>query len=153
MTEGQDFDLPNRFKETEIGAIPADWDVMPLGKAALLNKRTVDPQSCPGEVFGYYSIPAHQVSDESTLERGVNIRSQKLMVEPGMVLFGKLNLRVPNVWRVASTSPRRKIGTTEFIPLAPIDGKTYTDFLYYLSWSDYVLHKAQHLVSGSTPRR
>jgi len=145
--------LPDRFKETEIGPIPVDWDVMPLSQTVEYKKTTINPQSCPDEVFDYYSIPAYQVSDNPGLERGNEIRSQKLVVEPGMVLFGKLNPRVPKVWRVISPSARRKIASTEFIPLLPVEGKTCSEFLYYLAWSDYVLPKSQELVSGSTPSR
>jgi len=145
--------VPDSFKETEIGPIPVDWDVVPLSQAAGYKKATINPQSHPGEEFEYYSIPAYQVSDEPALERGSEIRSQKLVVEPGMVLFGKLNPRVPKVWHVVSTSARRKIASTEFIPLVPIDGRTTSEFLYYLAWSDYVLPKSRELVSGSTPSR
>jgi hypothetical protein len=87
----------NGFKETEIGPIPVDWDVVPLSQAAKHEKATINPQSHPDEVFGYYSIPAYQVSDEPALERSSEIRSQKLVVETDMVLFGKLNPRVPNL--------------------------------------------------------
>jgi type I restriction enzyme S subunit len=145
--------LPDNFKETEVGLIPVDWEVVRLGQTAEYKKATINPQSYPDEVFDYYSIPAYQVSDEPALERGSEIRSQKLVVEPGMVLFGKLNPRVPKVWRVVSTSARRKIASTEFIPLTPIEGKTSSEFLYYLAWSDHVLPKSQELVSGSTPSR
>jgi type I restriction enzyme S subunit len=145
--------MPDGFKETEIGPIPVDWEVGPLGQAAECKKATLNPQSHPDEMFDYYSIPAYQESDKPALERGSEIRSQKLLVEPGMVLFGKLNPRVPKVWRVTLSSPRRKIASTEFIPLLPIEGRTSSEFLCYLAWSDYLLPKSQELVSGSTPSR
>ena len=145
--------LQRSFKETEIGLIPAEWDVVPLSQVAEYKKATINPQSHPDEVFDYYSIPAYQVSEDPALERGGEIRSQKLIVEPGMVLFGKLNPRVPKVWHVTSSSARRKIASTEFIPLVPVGEKVSSEFLYYLAWSDYVLPKSQELVSGSTPSR
>jgi type I restriction enzyme S subunit len=144
---------PNDFKETEIGPIPADWEVVLLGRATKHKKVSINPQSYPDEIFDYYSIPAYQVSDEPVPEHGSEILSQKLVVESGTVLFGKLNPRVPKVWRVISSSLRRKIASTEFIPLVAIEGKTSSEFLYYLAWSDYVLPKSQELVSGSTPSR
>lgn len=152
-TANSTLDLPEGFKMTELGPLPEDWEVVRLGNAVLHNRTTIDPQSCPGEVFEYFSIPAYQVSDKAVLELGSNIRSHKLLVEPGTVLFGKLNPRVPKVWRVASASSNRKIASTEFIALVPIDGKTDADFLYYLAWSHYVLSKSQEMVSGSTPSR
>jgi len=145
--------VPEGFKETEIGPIPEEWEVVQLRDAAQYSKVAVDPQSHSDELFDYYSIPAFQVSNDPVLERGGEIRSQKLIVEQGMTLFGKLNPRVPKVWRVTSTSPRRKIASTEFIPLAPIEGRTSSEFLYYLASSGHVLPKSQELVSGSTPSR
>jgi len=35
------------FKETEIGPIPVDWDVVQLGKACQLGRENVDPQELP----------------------------------------------------------------------------------------------------------
>ena len=49
--------------------------------------------------------------------------------------------------------PSRKIASTEFIALEPRTTVTTSGFLYYLAWSNYVLPKAQEIVSGSTPSR
>ncbi|MEZ0322513.1 MAG: restriction endonuclease subunit S [Thermus sp.] len=141
------------LQETEIGPIPKHWKVVRLGEVAKHKKVTITPQDYPDEVFDYYSIPAYQEARTPTLERGSEIRSQKLVVNPGIVLFGKLNPRVPKIWHVTHASERRKIASTEFIPLTPIDGKITSQFLYYLAWSDYVLSRSQELVSGSTPSR
>jgi len=87
------------------------------------------------------------------IERGRNIRSQKFVVSPGMVLFGKINPRVPKIWQVVSRTPKRRIASTEFIPLAPVEKKITSDFLFYLCWSLHILAKSQEMVSGSTPSR
>lgn len=143
----------SQFRETDIGSIPVDWELVALGEAAAYRKVSMNPQRHPDEDFDYYSIPAYQVSSNPFVERGSQIRSQKLLVNQGVVLFGKLNPRVPKVWRVTSASGRRRIASTEFIPLSPVDGKICSDFLYYLAWSDYILPRSQELVSGSTPSR
>lgn len=140
------------FKETQIGPIPVEWEVAPLSRAAEYKKVALDPQSHPDEVFDYYSFSAY-LSGKPALEHGSQIRSRKWVVEPGMVLFGKLNPHVPKIWPVASASARRKIASAEFIPLAPIDGRATSEFLHSLAWSDYVLPKSQELASGSTPSR
>jgi type I restriction enzyme S subunit len=152
-TNEPDANLPDGFKMTELGPLPEEWEVLELRNAVLHKRSTIDTQSYPREVFEYFSIPAYQVSDKAVLELGSNIRSRKLLIEPGTVLFGKLNPRVPKVWRVASESSNRKIASTEFIALVPIDGRTDADFLYYLAWSHYILPKSQEMVSGSTPSR
>jgi type I restriction enzyme S subunit len=132
---------------------PIGWDVARLGDAVKESKRTLDPRDFPNELFEYYSIPAYQEGRVPIQERGSAIGSQKLLVEPGTVLFGKLNPRVPKVWRVSGSSSHRMIASTEFIPLDPVDGRIDGEFLYYLSWSDSVMGKARGLVSGSTPSR
>lgn len=146
-------EIPESFKETEIGPLPEDWQVARLGQIIRHDKTTLDPQAYPNEVFEYYSIPAYQESGKPVLERGCSVRSQKLLIQPETVLFGKLNPRVHKVWYVSTGSPRRKIASTEFIPLVAIEGKISSRFLYFLAWSDYLLLKAQKLVSGSTPSR
>jgi type I restriction enzyme S subunit len=57
------------------------------------------------------------------------------------------------VWLVNHKSNRRKIASTEFIPLLPRPDLAVSDFLFYLCWSRQVMPKAQELVSGSTPSR
>src|SRR5204863_829972 len=58
----------------------------------------------------------------------------------------------PKVWVVGDRLVRRKIATTEIIPLTPgLD--TDASYLYFLASSHFVLARSQELVSGSTPSR
>lgn len=145
--------LPEGYRQTELGVLPETWQVAQLGRAGEYRKKSLDPQSHLSEVFDYYSIPAYQAGPAPFLTEGASIRSQKLIVEPDMVLFGKLNPRVPKIWRVTGESPRRRIASTEFIPLEPVDHLTISEYLYYLAWSEHILPRSQELVSGSTPSR
>lgn len=140
------------LRETEIGPVPEHWEVERLGKVAVFVRDSINPANYPDEVFDYYSIPAYHLVGGSVAEAGKEIRSQKLIVEAKDVLFGKLNPRVPKVLLVAP-SRRRKISSTEFIPLRGVPGLIAAGYLYYLCWSDYVMPKAQELISGSTPSR
>ena len=119
----------------------------------MAERETINPLDHPDELFAYYSIPAYQQGDKPALTLGREILSLKLVVEERSVLFGKLNPRVPKVWLVSHKSERRKIASTEFIPLLPKPGLAVSDFLFYLCWSGNVMPKAQELVSGSTPSR
>lgn len=141
------------FKETEIGEIPQEWKVVRLGDVVDWKKKNINPLSHPDEAFEYYSIPAYHVNQKPVVEVGKNIRSQKFLVKDGTVLFAKLNPRVPKVWLVESTTEKRRIASTEFIPLFPKNDVANNMFLTYICWSDYVLPKSQKLVSGSTPSR
>jgi type I restriction enzyme, S subunit len=132
---------------------PGDWRWLSLGSVTRISRQTVDPASYPEELFDYFSIPAYQEGSQPLLERGCNIRSLKLLVGEGAVLFGKLNPRVPKVWLVERGTSRRMIASTEFIPLVPDPDHLTSQFLKYLCWSHHVMPKSQELVSGSTPSR
>ena len=140
------------FKMTELGPFPKEWQVVRIREIVRTGKFALNPRNYKDETFDYYSIPAYQKSNRPVLEKGEKIRSSKLLVEEGTVLFGKLNPRVPKVWLVEA-SERRKIASTEFIPLFPVKERILSDFLYFLCWSDYIMSRAQELVSGSTPSR
>lgn len=137
---------------SERDPVPDGWTMPSLGEIAGYKKTTVDPSQSPDEVFDYYSIPAWQEYGKPIPERGGTIRSAKLLVESGTVLFGKLNPRVPKVWLVEEGSERRRLASTEFIPLVPADG-TDVEYLYYLAQSRFVLDRSMGLVTGSTPSR
>ena len=140
------------FQNTPTGQIPADWETASLGQICDLSKESIDPSAFPDELFEYYSIPAFQEAGQPTITPGRDILSQKLVVKDDTVLFGKLNPRVPKVWRVSTRTPYRKIASTEFIPLSPCNGLN-VDFLTFLCWSSHVMDVAKGLVSGSTPSR
>ncbi len=134
-------------------ALPEAWKVVSLRDVVDFDKDALNPLEFPEEHFEYYSIPAYQEAKRPAIEKGSSILSQKIVVKEGIVLFGKLNPRVPKVWLVRSDSDLRKIASTEFIPLSPKPGLIDSEFLYHLCWSDHVLRASQSLVSGSTPSR
>lgn len=123
-----------------------------LQQLCSFTRQTLDPQAHRSEEFEYYSIPAFQAHGEPLRAKGAEILSQKLLVSPGDVLFGKLNPRVPKVWHVGRRGPLRQISSTEFIALTPgsdLDG----DYLYFVCRSPMVLALAQRYAGGSTPSR
>ena len=56
------------------------------------------------------------------------------------------------VWRVHTSNGLRQIGSTEWLPIVP-NGGIDPGFLYFLCWSEQVMHVAKGQVSGSTPSR
>lgn len=69
------------FKSTDIGQIPEDWGIETLKEINKGKKESVNPLSCPDEVFEYYSIPAYQEGKRPILEKGANIYSQKVLLK------------------------------------------------------------------------
>lgn len=146
-------EITEGFKITEVGELPYDWVVTTISSLNKEDKESINPMQYPSEIFEYYSIPAYQENKTPMLTKGIEILSQKLLLKSGTVLFGKLNPRVEKVWIVKSESSHRKIGSTEWLPILPNKNVADSDFIYYLSWSDYVMPLSKTLVAGSTPSR
>jgi len=141
------------YKETELGPLPKDWEVVRLGEVNVKKREMINPSDYPDETFEYYSIPAYQKGKKPLFEKGANILSQKILLDKGTVLFGKLNPRVEKVWIVETQSKYKKIGSTEWITLFPDFRIIDSRYLYYLQWSKYVMPIAKSTVTGSTPSR
>jgi len=145
--------VPYGYRMTELGLLPEEWEVVNLKNLNSEKKVNLNPADYPNEIFEYYSIPSYQDFRKPTLEKGINILSQKIILKNEAVLFGKLNPRVEKVWIVRSDLKYRKIGSTEWIPIFPDNEKVDSDYLYYAEWSKYVMNIAKTLVTGSTPSR
>jgi type I restriction enzyme M protein len=131
--------------------LPTGWRLSSLRDINQSSVSNLDPGDHPEESFEYYSIPAYQTGAPS-ITRGASILSQKQLIPARCVLFGKLNPRVEKVWFVDSHSTYRRLASTEWFVLNPI-AEVDLGFLYFLLWSEWVMPKAQSLVSGSTPSR
>jgi type I restriction enzyme, S subunit len=100
--------------------LPDDWRWVKLEDAAKHERRSVDPRRYPKELFRLYSIPAYDDRMRPEAVEGAKIGSAKLLAEPGTRLFSRLNPRIPRAWIVeADESARRKLASTEFMPLRP----------------------------------
>ena len=140
------------LKITSLGGIPSDWQVVKLGSLAIVHKQTIDPRKYPDEIFELYSIPSYHESGTFDVVRGAEIGSVKFLVDTGMCLFKKINPHIPIIWLVNSRSKRRKITSTEFIPLKARSGVD-TMFLYYLLQSDIVISRVVNMTTGTTQSR
>lgn len=134
------------------GDLRVDWKSVRLGEINTAVAKSINPAAFPDETFEYYSIPAFQEFSAPVLARGNEILSNKILVGNGTVMFGKLNPRVLKVWLVNSSSPYRKIASTEFLPILP-NSEAIADFIYYFCQSPGLVAQANQLVSGSTPSR
>src|SRR5690606_31825742 len=102
------------LRKTEIGLIPTNWSVKTIKEINTYRNKSISPCQFGDEVFEYYSIPAYQNGEAPEFTSGKEIQSNKLILEEGTVVFGKLNPRVEKVWRIGRFSSHRKIGTTEW---------------------------------------
>lgn len=131
--------------------LPEKWQWVSIGDVHTGEKKSINPADYPDEVFEYYSIPAYQIGSVPVSEFGRNINSNKILLEPGTILFGKLNPRVEKVWKVENHTAHRKIGSTEWLPIVP-QSNVDPDYIYFLQWSEHVMtiassgYLAQHQV-------
>jgi type I restriction enzyme S subunit len=114
--------LPTRFVNSDIGPVPAGWEVGAVSDLAVLSKEQVRPQEFTEELFKHFSIPAFDAGRNPVVERGAAIKSNKFLVLDGCVLLSKLNPRIPRVWLPPTPEGGRQIASTEFLVLIPNNG-------------------------------
>ena len=141
-----------RFKETKIGRIPEEWEVVSIRGINKARFDFVNPANSPQEIFEYYNIPAYLECGMPAIERGESILSNKLLVTSNTVLFGKLNPRVLKVWLVKPSTTYRQVASTEFLPILPNE-KAVPGFIYYLCQSAFIAENSKQYAVGTTPSR
>jgi len=148
-----DTTIKKGYKQTELGVIPEDWEVLELGELNAEKFPALNPQMFKDELFEYYSIPDYQEYKRPSFVLGKTIQSSKVLFKDKTILFGRLNPRVEKVWLVESLSKKRKIGSGEWITVLPDNVNHISKYIYYLEWSKYVMPIAKENVSGTTPSR
>ena len=84
------------------------------------------------------------------VEHSTQIKSNKMEVQPGDILFGKLNpLSVWKVHYVNFQDEHKPVASTEFIPLKT-NSKHSQEFLYQLLHSEGIKRSVGGLITGST---
>lgn len=119
-------------------------------EVADIQRGSVDPRTCPEEVFAHFSIPAFDAGQRPIVESGGQIQSVKTLLSSGCVLLSKLNPRIPRVWMPRLPPNIRSIASTEFLALHGKNGTT-SAFLYCLCSSrDFIASFAGLAIGTST---
>jgi type I restriction enzyme S subunit len=143
--------FPDSFEDSEIGEVPKGWSVAEARDFLSLARESVDPSEHPSETFDHHSIPAFDEGRWPTLDRGEEIKSQKLVVYPGCVLISKLNPRTPRVWIPQINAERRPVASTEFLVALPHEAKGVgAAFLFCFALSDSVVDYLASHASGTS---
>ena len=106
---------PAKFKMTELGPIPEDWEVKRIGECGKLLRDTINPQVFPDQVYYEYSMPNY---DDGRIPRAVlgkSLFSNKTSIQGEVLLFNKLNVRKRRIWYVKEALPNA-ICSSEFLP-------------------------------------
>ena len=137
-----------KFVDSELGMIPEGWNVSPLGKIAEYRKKSINPQRFPNTSFHHFSLPAFDNSKEPEIQKGLEIMSNKFVVEEKMVLFSKLNPRIKRLW-VLDNVPDNAICSTEFIAYKAINQEMFSYVWCYLN-GDSFYDSILSMVNGAT---
>ncbi|MDD3493285.1 MAG: restriction endonuclease subunit S [Candidatus Thermoplasmatota archaeon] len=135
-------------------SLPPAWRWVKLGEVVEYERRSMDPRRYPERTFCLYSIPAYDNGNMPEEFVGANIGSSKLLIEPGVCLFSKLNPRLPRAWVVTEAHRKhQQLASTEFMPLKPRMGVLDLGFLGRVLLSECFLQQVRRDVTGATGSR
>jgi len=141
--------FPDRLVDSELGEIPEGWEVGRLDHVVEILRDQENPMASPGTLFQHFSIPAFDEGQSPKAELGVDIKSLKFRVPPGVILLSKLNPEIERVWLVDIDATDRAVCSTEFLVLRPRSfyGRS---FLYCLSRSPLFRQQIEALATGTS---
>ena len=76
------------------------WDLMELGKYGSLIKETINPQFYSSKYFWEYSMPAFDGNKSPNKQIGMDMHSNRTVIDGKVLLFNKLNVRQKRIWLV-----------------------------------------------------
>ena len=125
--EGRDTGLPNniadlfpdRMVDSKLGEIPEGWRIFRLDELADHHTQSMMPSANPDMEFEHFSIPAHDAGQMPAIDRGADIKSNKIVIPPDAVLLSKLNPEIPRVWMPDVRNGGLQICSTEFLAFTP----------------------------------
>lgn len=139
------------FKETEIGEIPEEWEVVALKEAFSISTISILPFLFPRTKFVHYSLPAWDDFKAPVIEDGFKIGSNKFLIQKNCVLVSKLNPRKPRVVVVKILNFKMKhCASTEFIAYFPVSSNIDLDFYGFYFLSSLFHEKMQQVATGTT---
>jgi type I restriction enzyme S subunit len=141
--------FPDRLVASELGEIPAGWEVYTVNELADHHTRTLAPQSSPEYEFHHYSIPAYDSGFVPVVELGSEIKSNKTVIPNNAILLSKLNPEIPRVWIPENRSNVQQICSTEFLVFTPT-GLGNRSLLFSLFTEESFRSVLQSMVTGTS---
>jgi type I restriction enzyme, S subunit len=141
-------DVSDGYKLTEIGVLPEDWKVLPLGKVCELRSKTVKPED--SQHLPYVGLE-HIDSGDFVLRRhghASEVKSNKSLFFPGDVLYGKLRPYLDK----AVLADRDGICSTDVLVLAPTEN-IIPDFLAQIVHTRPFINHAVATTTGANHPR
>ena len=136
-----------KFKMTEIGEIPEEWNVKELYQVSELRKETIEPMKKMSEHYvGLENISSGELRIFSYGD-ATNLKSSKFKFKKGDILYGKLRPYLDKV-ALAETDG---VCSTDIIPI--LSKNMNARFLAYMLHSDLFLQFVKSTISGTNHPR
>ena len=139
--------IPQGYKQTELGIIPEDWELISIKERGCLVKDGINPMLSPNVSFWEYSMPAFDNGKQPTLSLGEEMHSNRTIIRDTVLLFNKLNVRQQRVWFVESPSVD-SVCSMEFLPY--VSKSINLEFLYHYLKTDVVTDYFNGISKGTS---
>jgi type I restriction enzyme S subunit len=143
------------FIDSELGEIPKGWEVLPIDSIVKIFKKSFKPQDNPEVDFLHYSIPAFDKGKMPVEEKGLEMKSNKTLLNSDRILVSKLNPRFPRIWTVFyRKSEEIAVTSPEFInyEVRKSDDWSFANFLFRESGFYSKFHENATGSTGSRQR-
>lgn len=118
-------------------------------------KKTINPQNQPETEFWHYSIPEFDSNHMPQKVKGIEVQSNKLILNRPCILFSRLNPRIKRVWDLTTHQLNEYcIGSTEWVPFV-IEDRSILEprYLFWFLNSDRFVSLARSGVKAATKSR
>lgn len=102
-----------KFKDSLVGVIPQDWNVVKLSENGHLQKSTA--QLLPDEKYVEYGMPAFDNGKKAEVKTGKEMQSGRFRISAPILLFNKLNVRQRRIWYLDKVESNA-VCSMEFLP-------------------------------------
>jgi len=132
---------------SELYGLPEGWEWKTLVDTATIANKTVTI----ADRKDYHCIGLEHIESNTgklinfALSNGEDIKSNKVVFEKGMVLYGKLRPYLNKVW----TAEFDGIATTEILPFKPINNVLDSNYLSHYLRTNYFINNAMKNISGA----
>lgn len=136
-----------KYKQTDIGIIPADWDVLPIKELGVFLKGSISPSALPKTLFHEYSMPAFDEARKPNVVEGSSMKSNRTPISGEVLLINKLNVRQKRIWYVKDASDNA-VCSGEFLPFT--SNIASLEFLKHLLLTDKIVNEWNDNSSGTS---
>lgn len=125
--------------------IPQGWKAVLLKELATTSRNAITPVE--NKMYQHFSIPSYDTCGSYSLDNGADIRSDKFVLQEGLLLVSKLNPWFNRViWVPKGTN---MIGSTEFVVLNP-NNETESGYIYSIIKSPKFIAYCSQAATGTS---